>query len=169
MALDQVSFRSTLAAILSIDPEFIIPKQGNWFNPQDILMGAKKPDTWVAFKVNRGKPVVVPFLQTLDDDSQASITWLKGWAEIQFMGIRGEDLAQNVAHWPHRSDVKDAFRSIDAELMNTDLSYKTYSYYQDGLNSVLAYRVTINILHANYVVTAQDSWLATVPGTGMFS
>jgi hypothetical protein len=171
MALDQISFRSTLASILSIDPQFIIPKQGNWFNPQDTLIGSAKPDTWVAFKVDRGKPVVVPFLQDGDTEgpSQNSITWYKGFAEIQFMGVRGEDIAQSVSHWPHRADVKAAFAAIDAELMMTDLSYKTYSYYQDGLNTSLAYRVTLNILHANVIETAQELWTATVPGTGMFS
>jgi hypothetical protein len=169
MALDQISFRSTLVSILSIDPKFIIPKQGNWFNPQDTLLEGDKPDTWVAFKVNRGKPIVVPFLQESDANIQTSITWFKGWAELQFMGIRGEDIAQSVPHWPHRADVKLAFGAINAELMTTDLSYKTYSYYQDGLNSVLAYRVTLNILHSSCIETAQEPWMTTVPGTGMFS
>jgi hypothetical protein len=170
MALDQQAFRSILAKITSISSEFIVPKQGNWFNPQDILVDGKKPDTWIAFKVRQGKPITLPMTQPMDEtgDKWASVTWFKGQAEVQFLGVHGEAYAQNVPHWVHRDDVKAAFRDIGAELMASETGYKSDSYYQDGLNTVLAYRVTLNILHSNVVELNKERWSTSVPGRGLF-
>jgi hypothetical protein len=170
MALDQTSFRTILAAILLIDPKYIVPKQGNWFNPQDIELGENKPDTWVAFKIRKGEPVNMPMLQPVTDhpDRLASVSWYISFCDIQFNGKRAELLAQSVAHWIHRADVKAQLRTIDAEMMASDTSYKVDSYYQDGLNTNLAFRVTIKVFHTSAIETNQTRWLATDPENVLF-
>jgi hypothetical protein len=170
MALDQTTFRSILVQVLSIDEEFIVPKQGNWFNPQDIQKSPNKPDVWVAFKIGQAKGVNVPMLMFTDDTktSMSSVSWYISKCDIQFLGKRAEELAQSVAHWVHRSDVKNAFRANNAEFMACEAGYRVDSYYQDGLNTNLAYRVTIKVLHSSAIETTQERWLTEIPTGGLF-
>jgi hypothetical protein len=169
MALNQTTFRSTLASIFSISQDYIIPKQGNWFNPQDIAVSYNKPDTWVAYKIDYGNPRVMPMLLPTDalNTAMASVSWYVGGAEIRFVGKRAEELAQSVTHWLHRTDVKDAFRLIDAELMADDGKYHVDSYYQDGLNTILAFRVSVKIGYSSIITTSQERWLPE-GHTGLF-
>jgi hypothetical protein len=165
MALTQTTLRSTLAQILSINPKYIVPKQGSWFNPQDVAIGADKPDTWVAFNIDIGQPRNIPMLMETDTIpvTLSAVTWYVGSVEIQFVGTRAEELAQTVPQWLIRSDVKTAFGAIDAELMADNTAYKVATYYQDGLNTQLAFRVTIKVFHSSAIPTAQVPWTGTDP------
>ena len=163
MALTQTTLRSILAQVLSIDSKYIIPKQGNWFNPQDTPVATDKPDTWIAYNIDMGVPRNLPMLMETTTGSLASVVWNLGSAEIQFVGKRAEELAQTLPHWIHRRDVKDAFAAIGAELMADDTAYKVHTYYQDGLNTQLAFRVTLKIMHSTVIETAQTHWEAGDP------
>lgn len=167
MALDQTKLRLILASVLSLDPSRIVPKQGNWFNPQDVAVGKnQKPDTWCAFLIGRGIPINVPMLMSTDDEhtSMSSVQWFKGYIELNFIGTQSEEMAQSVPHWIHREDVKTAFRAIDAELMADDAVYKTDTYYQEGLNNTLVRRVSIKVLYSSWIKTDQVRWVVTDGG-----
>lgn len=56
--LNHTTLRGILARILSGDERFIVPKQGNWRNPQE---ADNAPDTWCAYIIRSNKPVTVPF------------------------------------------------------------------------------------------------------------
>lgn len=164
MALSQTSLRTILAQILSIDAKYIVPKQGNWFNPQDTPVATDKPDTWLAYNIDEGVPRNLPMLlETTDETKMASVVWMIGKVELQFVGKRAEEIAQTVPHWIHRRDVKDAFASIGAELMADDAYYRVHTYYQDGLNTQLAFGVSLKVLHSTVIETTQAHWVAGDP------
>ena len=58
MDLTQDVLRGMLATIFAVDPMYVLPRQGNWFNPQDMLPTAEKPKTWVAFDIEFDKPLL---------------------------------------------------------------------------------------------------------------
>jgi hypothetical protein len=157
-----------LAQILSVDPKFIVPKQGNWFNPQDTPIAADKPDTWIAYSIDKGTPINIPMMVTVESTSTvasytASVTWYISKVEIQLVGKRAEDLARTMSHWLNRQDVKDAFNAIDCELMADNGSYKVVTYYQDGLNTQLGFQVVLMVLNSDVIKSSQEPWTASDP------
>ena len=168
MALNQTTLRSILAQILSVDVKYIVPKQGNWFNPQDTAIATDKPDTWIAYNIDKGTPRNISMLLTseatlTEDAYTASVTWYISKVELQFVGKRAEDIARTVPHWLNREDVKNAFRAIDSELMADDGSYKVVAYSQDGLNNQLSFQVVIMVLNSDVIKTSQEPWTASDP------
>jgi hypothetical protein len=168
MAVTQTTLRSTLALILSVDAAYIVPKQGNWFNPQDAVK-TSKPDTWIAYYIHVAKPRAIPFLMASEaiEDTNVSIVPVRCKLYLQFVGYRAEELAQSIQHWPRRSDVHEYLADIGATLMMSDLGYEVSTYYQDGLSSTLSFNVAIDLMFENTLDTTQEIWLA--PGsTGLF-
>ena len=155
MALSQTTLRTTLATILSVDPKYIVPKQGNWFNPQDMLPTEEKPLTWVAYRISRAKPRIIPVLVE-DEDGKRSFTFIVSKVDLQIVGTRAEALAESVAHWMRRQDVRDAFELIDASLMAQDFTTSVLDFYQDGANNILSYNVSFYVVWES-VIEPDDS------------
>ena len=143
MQLNQTTLRGILAAILSVNEKYIVPKQGNWWNPQQ--PGANVAN-WVAYKIKSNKPRTAPFYhETTAPNSQTpenSVVVLKlASIELQFVGPDSEQLAQSVAMWPLRGDVKREFNKVQGSLLYEDFTAIPSDFYQDGNNTVEAWNV----------------------------
>ena len=173
MALTQSTLRSTLAAIFSVDEKYIVPKQGNWFNPQDMLATPDKPSTWVAFRIDKGSPRTMPFLamstkmvEEVEAHIEESVTVYISTVTLQIVGTLAETLAQSVAHWMNRTDVSEAFDLIDASIIASTYDYTVLDFYQDGANNVLSYNVKFRVQWTSVVQSTADTLLRTANITG---
>jgi len=155
MALTQSTLRSILAQILLVDQKYIVPKQGNWWNPQDQLNEPNKPRTWIAHKIGRARPVSTPCLDQIesstpgDPDDLYSLVDVISVVDLQIVGAGSEELAQSFMHWPARADVATFFGNHECTLMDTELGYTVTEFYQDGVNDIVAYNIRLNIAWIN--------------------
>lgn len=138
MQLNQTTLHGILARILSVDEKYIVPKQGNWWNPQD---KERNIATWCAYRIKSNRPRTTPFYQELKDGTNSAAVLKLATIELQFVGVHSEELAQSVALWPLRGDVQEQFASVQGSIMPEDLSAIPSDFYQEGNNTVLAWNV----------------------------
>lgn len=155
MELNQTTLRGILAQILSVDPKYVVPKQGNWWNPQ-----AKDPniDTWCAYQIRRNRPRTTPFYEvgTTNNQKVNSVAVQKiAEIDLQFVGPKSEELANSVAMWPLRSDVKAQFQTVQGAIMNGEYDAVSSNFYQEGGNTVLAWNVSLRVLWYSFKDTNQ--------------
>ena len=155
MELNQTTLRGILAAILSVDPKYVVPKQGNWWNPQDKHANIAN---WCAYQIRRNRPRTVPFYNEGSDNN----TTVNGAAvlkmaeiDLQFVGPQSEELANNVALWPLRADVQEQFRAVHGAIMNDEYDAVSAPFYQNGNNNVLSWNTTIRVLWYSILDTNQ--------------
>ena len=151
MELNQSTLRGILAQILSVDEKYIVPKQGNWWNPQT---QAESPDTWCAYLIRSNKPRTAPFYYK-DNNTNYVVTEKIATIDLQFVGTQSEEVAQSIAMWPLRDDVAVALQSIQGSLLPDDMDARSLTFYQDGANTVLSWNVTIRILWYSVLRTDQ--------------
>ena len=120
MRLNTKNLRNTLVTILGVDPDYVVPKQGNWFNPQGTENSAQKPRTWCAFRINGERNVTLAHYTSDATPKNYSVVHKTGQLSLQFVGDKAEDLANSVAHWIHRQDVQDAFAVYDGKIFAKD-------------------------------------------------
>lgn len=159
MQLNQTTLRGILAAILSVDEKYIVPKQGNWWNPQK--EGANIAN-WCAYKIKSNRPRTAPFyVETTETAPGAatenSVCVLKvASIELQFVGPQSEELAQSVAMWPLRGDVREQLQTVKGSIMYEDFTAIPSDFYQEGNNTVMAWNVPdIKILWYDTLTTSQ--------------
>lgn len=155
MELNQTTLRGILAQILSVDQKYIVPKQGNWFNPQEANANI---ENWVAYQIRRNRPRTTPFYETGTNLNQkVNSVAVQKIAEIdlQFVGPRSEELANSVAMWPLRSDVKAQFQTVQGAIMNGEYDAVSSNFMQDGNNTVLAWNVSFKVLWYSILDTNQ--------------
>lgn len=155
MELNQTTLRGILAQILSVDQKYIVPKQGNWWNPQEANANVAN---WCAYQIRRNQPRTVPFYDEGLDGStavNAAATERIATIDLQFVGPDSETLANSVALWPLRGDVAEQFAQAHGALMNRDMSADSSFFYQDGENTVMAWNVTISVLYYQIMETGQ--------------
>lgn len=153
MELNQTTLRGILAEILSVDENHVLPKQGNWYNPQDEKSNI---ENWCAYRIKSNRPRTVPFYQ--EETSGTNTVWAEKIAdiELQFVGPQSEQIAQSVAFWPFRSDVKKQFKSINGSLLNDDMTAISSIFVQDGANTITAWNVTVRVLWTAQLDTNQS-------------
>ena len=159
MELNQTTLRGILAAVLSVDPKYIVPKQGNWWNPQQ--PGANV-ENWCAYQIRRNRPRTSPFYdegsKTVNNSKTAvnSVAVLKiADIDLQFVGPQSEEIANSVAMWPFRSDVKAQLAQVHGAIMNDEFDAISSAFYQEGANTVMAWNVTIRVLWYSILDTTQ--------------
>jgi hypothetical protein len=172
--MTQSSLRSTLETIFSADPIdspigiYVVPKQGNWFNPQDSILNPDKPKTWIAFLMRDALPRSTSiYLKNPTDEEDPPLSMVPNisYVELQFVGTMAEALAQSVQHWLHMPLVADTFGADNAQVMAQDLGkYNVSNFYQDGENTVLAYNTTVGIQWANVLASTQDQLISAEMG-----
>lgn len=141
MELNQTTLRGILAAVLSVDPKYVVPKQGNWWNPQDKEANIAN---WCAYQIKRNRPRTAPFYDEGNNSGQPvnGVTVLKiAEIDLQFVGPQSEELAQSVSMWPFRSDVKAEFQKVHGAIMNDEYDAISSHFHQDGANTVMAWNV----------------------------
>lgn len=160
----------TILSIIFVAPiDRVVPKQGNWYNPQDITNSGN----WVAFIIRNARPRCKPYIQPgaiVNTVQQPPIltTSMIGKLELQIVGPDAETLAQSVSLWLGRDDVISLWDTYQAQLCADGLGeYNTSNFIQDGDNSVLAYNVNINIQWSNMIQLSQTqlttaSWTSAV-------
>lgn len=158
MELNQTALRGILARVLSVDPKYIVPKQGNWWNPQDANANIAN---WCAYAIRRSTPRTVPLYHEETVNGQAvnmAATERIATIDLQFVGPDSETLANSVAFWPLRSDVADEFRAVRGAVMNDGLEADSSPFWQEGDNAVTAWNVTIKVLYWQTINTAQGAF-----------
>lgn len=151
MVLNQTNLRGILAQILSVNTKYIVPKQGNWWNPQEEV---NSPHTWCAYLIRSNSPRTAPFYVSIDNQNLLAVEKI-ATIDLQFVGEKSEDIAQSVAMWPNRSDVQEALSQVHGAIMYNDMEAKSSPFYQDGNNTVMAWNVTIRVLWYDIAETTQ--------------
>lgn len=149
--LNQSTLRGILAQILSVDAKYVVPKQGNWFNPQEY---SEKPTDWCAYRIKSNRPRTAPFYNESGSKNQVCVEKIAD-IELQFVGPNSETIAQNIATWPLRSDVKSAFKSVQGAILYDDMTAFSSSFYQEGNNNVTAWNVNIRVVWVSILETSQ--------------
>lgn len=155
MELNQTTLRGILAAVLSVDPKYIVPKQGNWWNPQKT--GANI-ENWCAYQIRRNRPRTTPFYNEGTDNRTPvnGVAVLKiAEIDLQFVGPKSEDLANSVAMWALRTDVQNQFKTVHGAIMNDEYDAVSTPFYQEGANTVMAWNVSIRVLWYSILDTTQ--------------
>ena len=158
MQLTNAVLRAILAAIFEVDEKYVVPKQGTWFNPQDMLSVADgKPKTWVAFLIEGDRPIDVAHFQG-DPASGAgndSVQHRVASVALQFVGDRAHELALTVGHWIHRDTVRTQLAQVEGQLFGDVGDITGSDFYQDGENTVLAYNVRLRVAWTSRIPTGQ--------------
>lgn len=153
MDLNQTTLRGILAQILSVDKKYIVPKQGNWWNPQE---NQGNINNWCAYLIKDGKGRTVPFYHS--ENGQNYATQLKiTTIDLQFVGPNSEDIANSVSFWYLREDVKEQFEQIRGSILPSDAIARSSVFYQDGGNTVLAWNTQIKIKWFQLIDTQQGT------------
>lgn len=146
--ITQAVIGTILQEIFQLPTGRIVPKQGNWWNPQDITNSG----TWLAYLLTRPRPVGTSFWQENDDTSPIMTVPFMGEIEMQFVGPDAERLAQSVSLWNLRPDIAKMFDDNQAQLAYSGMgAYEVSHFTQSGLNSILAYNVRLSIQWANMI------------------
>ena len=157
MELNQTTLRGILATILSVDEKYIVPKQGNWWNPQTANINI---ENWCAYQIRRNRPRAVPFYNEGKDNGSPvnGVAVLKiADIDLQFVGPQSEELANSVAMWPFRSDVKEQLEAVHGAIMNDEYDAVSSPFYQEGANTVLAWNVSFRVLWYSIFDTNQGA------------
>lgn len=162
MELNQSTLRGILAAITSVDERFIVPKQGNWWNPQD---RRGKPDTWCAYAIRGNRPRTLPYYLEEKEGTNSVVVEKIATIDLQFVGPQAEAMAQSVSAWPLRSDVQQQFKNVRGAIMNDTYEARSSNFYQDGMNGVMAWNVTIKVLW-NHVIDTDQTAIRTIETGG---
>lgn len=149
MELNQTTLRGILAAILSVNEKYVVPKQGNWFNPQEANANI---ENWCAYQIRQNRPRTLPFYDVGTQRQGQIETKVNGGAvlkiadiDLQFVGPKSEELANNVAFWPLRSDVQTQFRTVQGAILNDEYDAVSSFFMQEGNNTVMAWNTTIRV------------------------
>ena len=149
MELNQTTLRGILAAIFNVDQKYIVPKQGNWFNPQEANANI---ENWCAYQIRQNRPRTTPFYNQGKQTSGQLTTKVNGVAvlkiadiDLQFVGPQSEELANSVAAWPLRTDVAAQFKTVRGAILNGEFDAVSSPFMQDGNNTVLAWNTTIRV------------------------
>lgn len=165
MRLNNESLRNILVAIFDVDEKYIVPKQGNWYNPAD---NDDKPNNWIAYLILESGTITLPDYQ---DDSKAIVVNkvssnvpFEGIMvdkisdiDLQFVGKDAEDLAHDVSFWINRATVQKQFETVNGKLMAGRPLVRTSPFIQGGLNNVLSYNVRIRVAWIDFVETNQTA------------
>ena len=150
MELNQTTLRGILATIFNVNEKYIVPKQGNWFNPQEANANI---ENWCAYQIRQNRPRTVPFYNVGSQTSGQITTKVNAVAvlkiaeiDLQFVGPQSEALAESIAMWPFRTDVAAQFKTVQGAIMNDEYDAISSPFMQDGNNTVLAWNTTIRVL-----------------------
>lgn len=152
MDLNQTTLRGILAQVLSVDQAYVVPKQGNWWNPQE---QANSPDTWCAYVIRSNVPRTAPYFSSNGDTNRVCVNKIAE-IDLQFVGPQAEDMAQGVAIWHLRNDVARALATVQGSIMYTDAETRSNVFYQDGANTVLAWNAKIKVNWIQVLNTTQQ-------------
>lgn len=151
--LDNTLLRTILAEIFFAEEDraeaiaYIVPKQGNWYNPQDTEEG--KIATWIAYNIPNRETVLKA--RNVQNEVYEDFNLINELVEIdlQFVGTEAERLASSVMHWPRRADVSAAFEVVSGQVREDRIRVTSSWFKQEGMNTTYAYNVKVRVYCAN--------------------
>jgi hypothetical protein len=155
MELNQTTLRGILAAILSVNEKYVVPKQGNWFNPQEANANI---ENWCAYQIRQNRPRTLPFYDAgTEGNTQKNAGAVLKIADIdlQFVGPQSEQLANSVAFWSLRSDVQEQLEQVHGAILNDEYDAISSIFMQDGNNTVMAWNTSIRVQWYDILETNQ--------------
>lgn len=165
--ITQTTLRTILKTIFQVDEKYIVPKQGNWWNPQDSLSSG----TWIAYIVRNSSPTSTSFMQNgtapvAGVGSEIPTVYTLSDIELQIVGKDAEMLANSIQLWLTRPDIVDLFDTYHAQLCADGLGdWTTSTFTQEGLNSNVAFNTRFRVQWAN-MINISGTQLDTVNMTG---
>lgn len=159
MDLTNEALRDILVAILKVDPKYVVPKQGTWWNPQANLPVSKRPATWCAYTIETDDPFTRPMYDRNDESSDpenVSVQERIAIVALQFVGPDAQRVALSVGQWSRRLDVQAAMETVGGRIFSASGQVTPSDFHQDGENTVIAYNVRIRVIWTHEIVTDQE-------------
>ena len=157
-ALNAATLRDMLAKILAVDPSYVVPRQGTWWNPQLDPSLLATPRTWCAYRIEADGPLDAPFYadeEESGDRVNLSVARRVARVALQFVGPDAEEWARGTAHWLMRQDVADQLDRVGGRLFGAPSDVSSVDFYQDGANTVIAYTVRLRVAWVSEIVADQ--------------
>jgi hypothetical protein len=157
MDLTSQNLQAILSSIFAVDPMYVVPKQGTWWNPQTMLSTAAKPLTWIAFRIDSDRPVDIAHFQgsTVGTGGNDSVQHRIASIALQFVGDKAHSLAFTVGHWIHNDNVRAQFALVEGVVLGDIGDITTTDFYQDAENNVKAYNVRLRVAWTSRIPTGQ--------------
>lgn len=125
--------------------KFVIPRKGNFVNPQQISL----TDTYAIYYIEKKQKRLVNSSDTEYKKENAVTTHyatIKSTVRIQFIGKHAEEWADSLLFWDERSDVQAQLLEYDSELLLGQRDIITVPFQQDGYNGEMSYLASFSIL-----------------------
>ena len=125
--------------------QFVIPRKGNFVNPQQI----SATNTYAIYYIERKKKRLVNNTDTEYKEENGVVTHyatIKSTVRIQFIGAHAEEWADSLLFWDERSDVQNLFYEYDSQLLLGDRDIITVPFQQDGFNGEMSYLASFSML-----------------------
>jgi hypothetical protein len=118
--------------------QFVIPRKGNFINPQQI----SDTNTYAIYYIEKKQKRILNSSDTEYKKENAVSTHyatIKSTVRIQFIGKHAEEWADSLLFWDERSDVQALFLEYDSQLLLGNRDIFTVPFQQDGFNGEMSY------------------------------
>lgn len=125
--------------------KFVIPRKGNFVNPQQISL----TDTYAIYYIEKKSKRLVNSTDTEYNEKNAVTTHyatIKSTVRIQFIGKHAEEWADSLLFWDERKDIQDLFLEYDSQLLLGERDIVTVPFQQDGYNGEMSYLASFSVL-----------------------
>ena len=125
--------------------QFVIPRKGNFVNPQQI----SDTNTYAIYYIERKKKRLVNNSDTEYKEKNGVTTHyatIKSTVRIQFIGKHAEEWADSLLFWDERVDVQNLFLEYDSQLLLGERDIITVPFQQDGFNGEMSYLASFSVL-----------------------
>jgi hypothetical protein len=158
MMLTQSFMQAFLSLGFGIDPTYVVPKQGNWFNVQDNMPEGAKVDTWCAYRITRTRGITNAYYDQLTDGTGNVLSkMMVSTIKVQLVGSEAEFGVQSMGMWSNREDVNNFLMVSGMALLPAGLGeYVVSDFKQDGSNTVLAFNAEFDITWLSEIVSNQQ-------------
>lgn len=158
MMLTQSYVQSLLCLGFGMNPTYVIPKQGNWFNVIDNMPEGFKVDTWCAYRIGSTKGITNAYYDQLTDGTGNILSkMMVSSIEVQLVGLNAEFGAQSMGMWSNREDINNFLMISGMALQPAGLGeYEISTFKQDGSNTVLAFNSCFYIVWLSEIASTQQ-------------
>ena len=125
--------------------QFVIPRKGNFVNPQQISL----TNTYAIYYIEKKSKRLVNSSDTEYGEENAVSTHyatIKSTVRIQFIGKHAEEWADSLNFWDERIDVQNVLLEYDSQLLLGQRDIITVPFQQDGFNGEMSYLASLSIL-----------------------
>lgn len=151
--LDSESLRSVLKEIFGIDDKYLVPISTNWFVPT--VDPEDKKGSWIGYRIQSKKPYVRAYQAGKVIQKPIKVSF-----RLSFVGPEAERLADQVLLWEDRTDVRQAFEKVKAQVNYDDRASFTYPVRNGGFNDSLCWIVDLSAQTFYEVDTKQTPWIS---------